>query len=130
MIKLLDTNEAAEGLRRRGLSYVNETGRMYVPGEIQRHGLPLNMCLFSASRFGLDIRSQDFDVGAIKLPVILADARGEKVMEFDAYHTAEGLYRVHVPIGAANTTHAFPFGELSEWARWQDGYWDRSGNAE
>src|SRR3546814_4024789 len=36
MIKLLDTNEAAEGLRRRGLSYVNETGRMYVPGEIQR----------------------------------------------------------------------------------------------
>src|SRR3546814_14706684 len=85
---------SAEGLRRRWLSYVNETGRMYVPGEIQRHGLPLNMCLFSASRFGLDIRSKDFDVGAIKLPVILADARGETVMEFDAYPTAEGFYRV------------------------------------
>src|SRR3546814_11872655 len=92
---------------------------MYVPGEIQRHGLPLNMCLFSASRFGLDIRSKDFDVGAIKLPVILADARGETVMEFDAYPTAEGFYRVQVPIGAGKYTAAIQFGALCEWVQVQ-----------
>ncbi|HVI99725.1 MAG TPA: HAD family hydrolase [Sphingomonas sp.] len=120
MIKLLDTKEATEGLRRRGLSYVNETGRMFVPGEIQRHGLPLNLCLFSASRFGLDIRGKDFDVGAIKVPVILADARDQTVMEIDAYPTAEGYYRIQVPIGAGKYTAAVQLGALCEWVQVQD----------
>src|SRR3546814_2383046 len=60
LVKLLDIEASAEGLRRRGLSYLNDVGRMYLPGELQAHGLPLNLSLFSVSRLGLDLRSSDF----------------------------------------------------------------------
>src|SRR3546814_20628499 len=50
MIKLLDTNEAAEGLRRRRLPSGNEHGRMYVTGAIQRPGLPPKLCLFTSRK--------------------------------------------------------------------------------
>jgi FMN phosphatase YigB (HAD superfamily) len=115
MIKLLDHDEAAEGLRRRGLAYVNETRRMYVPGELGRHGLPLNLSLYTSSRFGLDLRNSDFEVGGFKLPVIMVDATSQALMEFDARPTAEGFYRVNIPIGAGRYTAGIQLGALCEW---------------
>ncbi|CAN5519034.1 hypothetical protein BH09PSE4_BH09PSE4_01920 [soil metagenome] len=117
VVKLLDTEDSAEGLRRRGLSYINETGRMYIPGELQGHGLPLNLSLFSATRFALDLRNSDFDVGAIKIPVILADAHGQTILDFAAHPTAEGYYRVVIPVGAGQFTAAVQLGAIAEWVQ-------------
>ncbi|MGK6319289.1 HAD family hydrolase [Sphingomonas sp. DT-204] len=113
-IRMLDHDSATEGLRRRGLSYINETNRMYVPGEIARHGLPLNMALLAISRFTLDIRGADFEAGGIELPVILLTEREQAVMRFTAYPTHEGFYRVAVPVGLQRPTVAIQLGALCE----------------
>jgi hypothetical protein len=118
-VKLLDTQESADGLRRRGLSYLNETGRMYVPGELQGHGLPLNLSLFSASRFALNLRNSDFEVGGVDLSVILADATDQSIFTFPAHPTADGFYRVAVPVGTSLTA-AIQLGSLCEHVQLED----------
>jgi FMN phosphatase YigB (HAD superfamily) len=117
VVRLLDPHASAAGLRRRGLSYINQTGRMYIPGELQRHGLPLNLSLFSASRFALDLRSSDFDVGAVQIPVILIGAHGQTVVDVAAHPTAEGYLRVAVAIGRGQLTAAVQLGAIAEWVQ-------------
>lgn len=117
VVRLLDSGEAGEGLRRRGLSYLNETGRMFVPGELQGHGLPLNLSLFASTRFALDLRASDFEVGGVDVPVILADAHGQTVAPFRARPTAEGYYRLAIPIGAGRFTAAIQLGQPCAWVQ-------------
>jgi FMN phosphatase YigB (HAD superfamily) len=114
MMKLLDHEGAAEGLRRRGIAYVNETRRMYVPGEILKHGLPLNLSLLTTSRFGLDLRDADFQVGGIDVPVIVINAAEQDVLTIQAHPTHDGYYRIAVPVGASRPTVAVQLGKLAE----------------
>lgn len=123
MMKLLDHEEAAEGLRRRGISYVNETRRMYVPGELLKHGMPYNLSVLTTSRFGLDMRDQDFDVGGIDVPVILIDDMEQTIVDCTAYPTNEGYYRVAVPVGMRNPTVAVQLGRIVEWVQIDSVHW-------
>lgn len=113
-VKMLDQDDAAEGLRRHGVAYINNVPRMNVPAEIRRHGLPLNLTLLSSMRFGLDLRTSDFEAGGIDLAVILADATDQMVADLRATPTAEGYYRLLVPVGAGRFTAAIPLGRLCE----------------
>lgn len=117
LVKLLDVDASAEGLRRRGLSYLNDVGRMYLPGELQAHGLPLNLSLFSVSRLGLDLRSSDFSARSIKIPVILADERGQAAIEVEAHPTHDGYYMAAIPVGAARFTVGVQLGAVCEWVQ-------------
>jgi len=117
VVRLVDPQASADGLRRQGLSYINQAGRMYIPGELQRQGLPLNLSLFSTTRFAFDLRNSDFDVGAVQLPTILIDGHGQTVIDFAAHPTAEGYYRVMVPIGKSQLTVAMQFGAIAEWVQ-------------
>lgn len=117
IVPLLDSDEAGAGLKQRGLGYIATTGRMFVPGELQRHGLPLNLSLFAANRFGLDLRHRDFDVGGIEVPVILADATDHHASGFTAFPTAEGFHRLTIPVGAGRYTAAIQLGALCEWVQ-------------
>ena len=83
-LKLLDGSSSTRGLRRRGLHYVQTTARMFLPGELQEQGLALNLALFGIVRGALDVRESDFQAGGIKLPVILANAREDCLVEMDA----------------------------------------------
>lgn len=112
--KLIDPGAAARGLKRRGLFYTKNAMRMYLPGELQRHGLPINLALLASRRFGLDLRKADFDVGAIKLPAIIADDREQALIEVDAVPTHDGYYAVMVPVGEARLTVALPLGQHYE----------------
>ena len=123
VVKLLDADESAEGLRRRGLAYLNETGRMFIPGELQRHGLPLNLSLFSATRFALDLRNSDFEVGGFKLPVIVIGEAEQAIVEADARPTAEGYYRAIVPVGTGRFTPAIQLGARFEWVQIAEARW-------
>jgi FMN phosphatase YigB (HAD superfamily) len=123
MMKLLDHDGAAEGLRRRGIAYVNETRRMYVPGEILKHGLPLNLSLLATSRFGLDMRDSDFLVGGIDVPVIVIDASEQDVLQLKAYPTHDGYYRLSVPVGLRRPTVAIQLGQLCELVQIDDLSW-------
>ncbi|MGC6400497.1 hydrolase [Sphingomonas sp. FW199] len=125
MLKFVDRTHAETGLRRRGLSYINETSRMYIPGELQSFGLPLNLSLFAASRFALDIRNSDFEVGGVDIPVIMTSADGQLVMPFTARPTADGWYRIAVPIGAGKFSPAIQLGAIAEWVQIEDASWHR-----
>lgn len=123
LIPLLDHQDAADGLRRRGIAYVNETRRMYVPGEIQKHGMPFNLSLLTTSRFALDMRNQDFEVGGIDVPVILIDAAEQSATPFKAYPTHEGFYRITIPVGALRPTVAVQLGQLCELVQVDSAAW-------
>ncbi len=123
VVRLLDADESGDGLRRRGLAYLNETGRMFIPGELQRHGLPLNLALFGSTRFALDLRNSDFEVGGFQLPVILIGESEQTVIQLDARPTAEGYYRIIVPVGAGSCTPAVQLGAACEWVQIDDARW-------
>ncbi len=116
-MRLLDVAEATTGLRRHGPSYMNDVGRMYVSAEIQRHGLPLNITLFSTMRLALDFRTTDFETGSVSVPVILADATDHAMIDLEATPTADGYYRILVPVGAGRMTTAIQVGRL--WQHFQ-----------
>lgn len=117
LVKLLDLDESAAGLRRRGLSYLNDVGRMYLPGELQNQGLPLNLSLFAVSRLGLDLRSSDFQTGSIPLSVILADKASQGIVQIDAHQTHDGYYLAAIPVGAARFSVGVQFGSSFEWVQ-------------
>ena len=96
-IKMLDADGAASSLRQRGLPYAQRAQRIFLPAELQSQGLPLNLSLFGIVRFGLDLREGDFQVGAISVPVIMANAREQAVIECAAYPTHEGYYTMAIP---------------------------------
>jgi FMN phosphatase YigB (HAD superfamily) len=113
-VKLIDAELSAGELRRRGLPYVQSATRMYLPGELQGHGLELNLSMFSSGRMGLDLRASDFQVGAISVPVIVADATRQQLLNFDAFPTHDGYYALSVPIGAAQFMVGVQLGALFE----------------
>lgn len=115
VVQLLDPAEAADGLRRRGLLYLSSVRRIYLPGELQAHGLPLNLAFFSAARFGLELRATDFQTGALILPVIVADDRSQTAIEVEAHVTHEGYYLATIPVGAGRYAVGVQFGAICDW---------------
>lgn len=110
--RMLDPGHAADGLRRRGLAYINGAQRIYVPAEIARHGLSLNLALMASTRFGLDLRNSDFQVGGVDVPVLLLDATEQTVVPVTAYPTHDGWYRIAVPVARSGITAAIQLGSL------------------
>lgn len=116
-VQLLDVAESGRGLRRRGLFYLNQVERMFLPGEIQPHGMSLTLSLFSANRFGLDLRNADFRASAITLPVLMADTRGQVVTEVTAYPTHDGYYLATIPVGAGRFAVGISLGAVCDWVQ-------------
>jgi hypothetical protein len=118
MLKFIDIQAAAQGLRRRGIFYIKNALRMYLPGELRQHGLPINLSIFASRRFGLDLRKTDFDVGAMPIPVMLMDQKGDHItIDVDAVPTIEGYYQALVPIGQAQFTAGIQLGRIAEWVQ-------------
>jgi FMN phosphatase YigB (HAD superfamily) len=118
--KLIDIAQSEDGLRRHGLSYVNGVTRMYLPGELQPHGLPLNFSLFGVSRFGLDFRSADFQTGSLSVPVIMAEGSNNVVIDVAASPTHDGYHMMTVPIGAGRYTLGIQLGAIADWVQIED----------
>ena len=116
LFQLFDQEEATLGLRRRGVFYVNAAERLFLPGELQPHGLTLNLSLFSANRFALDLRGSDFRGAVLKLPVILADNRSQTIIEVEAHSTHDGFYLATIPVGAGRFAAGIRLGAVCEWA--------------
>lgn len=121
-MKLIDAERSAAELRRRGLSYVQHAARMFLPGELQGQGqgLALNLSLFSVSRLGLDLRTSDFQVGALCVPVIMADATRQDILPIEAYPTHDGYYAMAIPIGAGQFTLGVQLGAVCEVVQIED----------
>jgi FMN phosphatase YigB (HAD superfamily) len=114
---LIEADRGSKGLRRRGLTFYNDHVPQFMSAELQSQGLPVSLATFVASRFKLDLRNTDFEVGGVQVPAILATATQQAVSEFTAYPTAEGYYRVRIPVVGARPTVAIQIGRICEWVQ-------------
>jgi FMN phosphatase YigB (HAD superfamily) len=106
VVPLVDADAALAGLKSRGLPYLMHAERIYIPGEIRGQGLALNLSMLAWRRFGLEITTGDMTGTPMQLPVILADAQGETVIDVDAHPTHDGYYAMAIPLGAGRFTAA------------------------
>lgn len=113
--QLFDPVAARESMRRRGLFYMKNATRMFLPGELQSQGLELNLTLFGTRRFDLDLRKSDFNVGQITLPILISDGKSISNSSIEAHPTAEGFYHALIPIGIAQLTIGLQLSKLYEW---------------
>ncbi|WP_294390133.1 HAD family hydrolase [uncultured Sphingomonas sp.] len=114
LVKLVNSEASGEQLRRRGLPYISQAVRMYLPGEVQEHGFPLALSLLSVGRFGLDFRHSDFQVGGIDVPVLLASATGQTLTTVQAYPTHDGYYLLTAPAGDGTLALGIQLGAVAE----------------
>jgi hypothetical protein len=119
-VQLLDVDASAHGLRRRGLLYLNQAERMFLPGEVQPHGMPLSLSLFSVNRFGLELRSADFRSSSVILQVLMADSSSQTMIEVEAHATHDGYYLATIPVGAGRFATGIHFGSLCEWLQLEE----------
>lgn len=115
MIKMIDTQASAKGMRRRGLFYTKNTTRMYLPGELQPHGMQALLPVFAARRFGLDLRQSDFQACGLDLSVMLANDCDHVKVPIQAFPTSDGYYQALIPVGTGNLSAAIMVGELCDW---------------
>jgi len=113
MVGLLDDEGAGAGLRRRGLPYLRSADRMFLSGEVQRHGLPLSLSLFASNCLELDLRASDFNVAALPVPVLMVDATRQMTAHFDAHATHDGYHVLTIPIGDARFSVAVQVGLIA-----------------
>lgn len=114
LVPLVDSEAAHAGLKSRGLPYLMHAERIYIPGEIREHGLSLNLSMLAWRRFALEVTTGDMSGASVKVPVILADAQGQTVVEIDAQPTHDGFYAMAVPIGPGRFTAAVQWGAAFE----------------
>ena len=119
-VRLVNLDKATESLRRRGIFYHRDMDRIFLPGELQRHGTHLNLSILLMRRFGLDLRKTDFDVGGIDLPVMLLNNQKQGLATIKAYPTADGYYLAQVPVGACDYIPGIQFGQLYDWVQVED----------
>jgi FMN phosphatase YigB (HAD superfamily) len=110
VVPLLDAEAALAGLKSRGLPYLMHANRLYIPGEIREQGLALNLSMLAWRRFGLEVTTGDMAGAPVRVPVILADAHDQTVVEIDAQPTHDGFYAMAVPVGAGRFTAGIQWG--------------------
>jgi FMN phosphatase YigB (HAD superfamily) len=121
MVALVDPDEAGTGLKRRGLFYVNHSDRMYLPGELQRHGMSQLLALFAATRHQLDLRPADFEAEKIELTGFLADATQQTRLTVEAHATHDGYFQAVVPVGEGRFAAGVAIGAIAEWVQIEEG---------
>lgn len=116
-VALFDPNVAARGLRQRGLFYVNGSDRMYLPAELEGHGLAPKLTLLASRRFGLPFAFSDFTDSTVTLPVIYAAGADTARQAIEARATHDGYYLAAVPIGDCRFSVALQFGAEFEYVQ-------------
>jgi len=102
-----------------GLPYIERADRLFLSAELQPHNLLLNMSMFAIGRFNLDLREHDFNVGDLKVPVILANPREHCMIEAEAFPTFDGFFSMIIP-APRDLTVAILFGQKYEIVELED----------
>lgn len=111
--QLFDESAALEGMRKRGLFYMHDTGsavRMNYPVELRSLSLDLSSFLLLQNRFGLNFTQKDFSFRKLKLTVVLERGDIEQEINAEASHTYDGFYSLIIPIGKCEFDVRLPLG--------------------
>jgi len=113
-LRVHDLEAGLQGLRERGLFYMEnnlETMRLVQPAELHAAGVELSLSLLAQQRFGLELALRETTQRTEKLAGILM--RGERVSQedFEARHSYDGWYVVHVPVGSGDVSVGLLLGQ-------------------
>jgi FMN phosphatase YigB (HAD superfamily) len=89
-VDIFDTEDAALGLRRRGLSYLNATERPTLALEMRNEGIQLPLVYFTQSRFRFDLINADFNGSDQTVPVMLSRGGKCNVQQINVQSTHDG----------------------------------------
>jgi FMN phosphatase YigB (HAD superfamily) len=114
-VKLFDPEIAAAGLKQRGLFYMKNSDRMYLPAELTGQGLPTSLAMVALKRFNLGLNHGDFCDRRFSLPLLVADGRDVVLENIAATPTHDGWFNAAIPIGKGRFTIGVQFGRVLEW---------------
>ena len=112
VVRLFDPDIAARGMKQRGLFYLKNSERMYLPAELHGQGMMVSLAMLTMKRFNLGLNFGDFCDRSVSLPVLVADGRDVIVQEVVATPTHDGYFAANVPVGDGRFTVAVQFGKL------------------
>lgn len=113
-VKLFDPESAARGMKQRGLFYLKNSERMYLPAELHGQGMMVSLAMLTLKRFNLGLNFGDFCDRSVSVPLLVADGRDVVVQDVVATPTHDGYLAANVPVGDARFTVAVQFGKLYE----------------
>ncbi len=114
-VKLFDPQIADAGMKQRGLFYMKNTDRMYLPAELNGQGLPTSLAMIALKRFNLGFNHGDFCDRRLGLPLLIADGRDVVQENVAATPTHDGWFNAAIPIGNGRFTIGVQFGRVLEW---------------
>ncbi len=116
-VALFDREIGERGLRERGLFYIKDANRMYLPAELGGQTLAPKLTLFAGTRFGLPLHFSDFTGPALNLPVMFIHDQNVTLQQIPAHPTHDGWYMAAIPIGDCRYSAAVQFGAVFEWVQ-------------
>jgi len=116
-VPLFDRTVAADGLKQRGLFYMNGAERMLLPAEIAGEGLATSLSLMVHRLFAPPFAYSDFGGKGLDLAVTLIDPVSGQVAarSVPAAPTHLGFFTATVPVGESRFAVAAHLGALAEW---------------
>lgn len=108
--EFFNTDEAAVGLRRRGLAYVNSAARPTLSMELQPNGITLPLTYFAQSRFRFALQAGDFHGQTETMPVMLSRNNKLAVRDVNVQRTHDGFLLALVNVDDLNTDVGLLFG--------------------
>lgn len=115
MVPLFDEAHAKESMRRRGLFYMEGSGRMFLPAEIEGEDIHTRLSLLVQKRFGLGLTYNDTSQAPITIPAFFMGASNSAQSTVQALPTHEGYYTARLPIAAGIESFALAVGSVFEW---------------
>ncbi len=108
--EFFNTDEAALGLRRRGLAYVNSAARPTLSMELQPNGITLPLTYFTQSRFRFPLQAGDFNGQSETMQVMLPRNNTLAVRDLNVQRTHDGYLLALVNVDDLNTDFGLLFG--------------------
>ena len=115
VVPLFDREVARDGLRQRGLFYMNGSQRMYLPAEIEGEAMDTRLSLLAHRRFNLPFTFADCAGTPMRLPVLFSDGKNVSPRMVEATPTHDGFFTAAIPVGTARFVVAPQFAQDFEW---------------
>jgi len=115
MVPLFDAAHAKDGMRRRGLFYMQGSARMFLPAELESEDIHTRLSLLVQKRFGLGLTYSDTSQSSIDIPTFFMGANDSAQGVVEAQPTHEGYYSARVPIPQGVESIALGVGSVFEW---------------
>lgn len=118
LIRLFDINSGLEGMRKRGLFFMERTMKSFrtnYPAELRSAGAELVLTLMAGHRYGLALTPDDMSYRKEKLDLLVANNGQIFETQIDAKYTYDGCFSAIVPLGKGQMQVAILFGKQYKW---------------